>query len=186
MLLDIFKTKRKAKSSLKNLSLKERREIYKDMFFETPMHHWIASDPSLIKVFGHLIDSFDKRTMTFLETSKQVVFLHTPGTMGSALSSLEKYHVIIIYPDLVGLLKSASMTHGMSVLAHELGHIIGKHSYRNMTPLEAQIEADQYACELGYGHELQDTLLEQSESIDTRVRVSFITTYMLTNKQLEL
>lgn len=171
------------RKTAKTLTLKERRQRYKEKFFSANTHYWIVEDPALYKAFNWFLDCFDSRTLTFLENSKEVIFLHTTGSMGSALSSLEKYHVIIVYPDLKNLLKSASLTHGMSVLAHELGHIIGRHSYRAISPLEAQVEADEFACRLGFGHELQDILLDQPESTDTRVRISYITTYLLTVKQ---
>ena len=46
---------------------------------------------------------------------------------------------------------------------------------KKIDPLEAQIEADNFACHLGLGIELQEVLLEHKNSIDCRTRVSFLT-----------
>ena len=47
--------------------------------------------------------------------------------------------------------------------------------------MENQVDADTFACDMGYLEELESFLHDQSESVEKRVRLSFITTYYFAN-----
>jgi hypothetical protein len=88
-----------------------------------------------------------------------------------------------VFPELIQLLKSASAFHGIAILAHELGHIYHQHTEQKIDTLTAQIEADEFALDLGFGEELQEVLLDHAHSVDCRVRISRITSKLLTKKK---
>ena len=83
---------------------------------------------------------------------------------------------------MIKILRSASPDHGLAILAHELGHIYYQHTEFKTETLKAQIEADDFAFELGFGEKLQDVLLDHNESIDCRVRISKLTAKLITAK----
>ena len=43
--------------------------------------------------------------------------------------------------------------------------------------MEAQVDADEFACEIGYLDQIEDFLHDQPESVEKRVRLTFITNY---------
>ena len=84
---------------------------------------------------------------------KRIQFLPTNPTLASSIDTGEDSAVVLLYPDLEELLDQCEPL-GMAVLAHELGHIVKDHSAQNKALLEAQMEADHYACLLGFKKEI--------------------------------
>ena len=85
------------------------------------------------------------------------------------------------------ILRSPSIYHGIAILAHELGHIYYQHTEQKIDTLKAQIEADDFAFELGLGEELQEILLDHVHSVDCRVRISKLTSKLISERnQLHL
>ncbi|MCH9027313.1 MAG: response regulator, partial [Proteobacteria bacterium] len=71
--------------------------------------------------------------------------------------------------ELMKILKSLATNYGLALLSHELGHIIHDHSKKNISVIEAQVEADLFAAKLGFADELENFLLDQPESTEKRV-----------------
>ena len=166
-----FKSKQKT-----CVSLAGQREIYKKQFFSKKHHWWINQDNAYKKVFSLLIDSFNQSLFDYLKKQKKdILFLQASGKLACSVSTASYSHVVLVYPDLTKILKSAFFLRGIAILAHELGHLYHDHGNKNIDPLEAQIEADKFACRLGFAYELQEVLLEHKTSIDCRTRVSYLT-----------
>ena len=68
-----------------------------------------------------------------------------------------------------------------AVLAHEVGHIMLEHSENSDDPMEAQVDADTFACDMGYLDQLESFLHEQPETVEKRVRLTFLTNYYFAN-----
>ena len=141
-----------------------------DLWMENPHHQWIKNDRTIYRVFRLLADSITLKAESFFKAEK-VLFLVSDGKFSSALSKTNENHVIIIYPELFKLIKSASPLHAVAILAHELGHIFHNHSYRKLGRLEAQLEADSFANSLGLGRELIDIIWEHSNDEEGMTRI---------------
>src|SRR5690606_15071300 len=102
----------------------------------------------------------------------EVVFIPSQGQLACALSARAGSHVVLLFPDLVKLCYCAKYTSAVAIILHELGHLYFDHGSRVLDVLEAQVEADSFATRCGYGHELQEVLLDSEQSIDTKVRIS--------------
>ena len=50
--------------------------------------------------------------------------------------------------------------------------------------MEAQVDADNFACEMGYLEELESFLHEQRDSVEKRVRLTFVSSYYFTHNTL--
>ncbi|MCY4524034.1 MAG: hypothetical protein OXB84_04775 [Halobacteriovoraceae bacterium] len=175
----LFKNKKESRDSFFI-----QKKKFKKAFFDKEHHCWIKQNSAYQKAFSLLIDSFDQKTLDFLKREKEIVFLQASGKLACSLSAIAHSHIILVYPDLTKLLKSAFFLRGVAVLAHELGHLYHNHGSKDIDPLQAQIEADQFACKLGFGYELQEVLLEYKNSIDCRARVGFLTSeFLKTNSQ---
>lgn len=164
----------------KHLSLEQKRNVFKHRFFGSEFHTWILQNKYTQSSFETLIDHFTEDVLDFLRSSDQLVFVPSNGKLSCALSSLPSSHTILIFPDLAKILRSACPETGIAILAHELGHLYRGHSHRKISPLDAQIEADYFAYQLGFGHGLQDVLVDHQESIDCKVRISRLTSLLLT------
>ena len=168
---NLFKNKHKTCEKLAR-----QKEIYGKQFFSIEHHSWINRDTTYKKAFSLLLDSFNQNIFdSFKKQKKDILFLKSSGKLACSISTLSHSHVILIYPDLAKLLKSAIFLQGIAILAHELGHLYHDHGNQKIDPLQAQIEADHFACHLGFGYELQKVLLEHNHSLDCRTRVSYLT-----------
>ena len=162
-------------------SFHEKKEIFKKKFFTSIHHQWIGENLSYKKSFSFLIDSLSEDHLDFFTGKKEVLFMKSSGKLACSLGDITSYNIVIVYPDLCQLLRSALYLRGIAVLAHELGHLYHNHSKLEISPLEAQVQADHFALSLGFGHELQDVLLEHSHSLDCRTRIACLVSSLLTS-----
>ena len=163
----------------KRVSLDEWKSRLYRTLISLPANRWMGDDPPLDRALRVIVDSFNEEACTLMRGKEQIVFFPSEGVLGAAFSATDKYHVVIVYPDLLRMLKSGASTTAMAILAHELGHIAFDHSNRSLSNLEAQVEADNFAFLLGFGEELQDFLMDYGHSVDVRVRIARLTALMI-------
>ncbi len=152
-------------------------------FLNHSEHEWIKRDPTVSRLIRILCDSWTDEVYQFLANGNEILIIRAQGQLASAMSSVNKTNVVLAYPDLVSILRSASPMRGVAILAHEIGHIVKEHSKRKISNLEAQIEADKVAFEMGFGEDLELVLLEHEHSIDCRVRIAKLTQYYYASKK---
>lgn len=160
------------------------REEIKEAFLNSSHHSWINEDRYIRRAFVFLLDNLTEEAINFLHPNKnEAFFIKGNGKLGTALGARKNTHLILVYPDLIKMLTSGAPLMGVAVLAHELGHIIKGHSFKFIDPLEAQCEADQVAFEMGLGHELQEVLMDQPTTIETRTRIARLTAMIISSRQ---
>ncbi len=111
----------------------------------------------------------------FLNRRGEILILQAEGHLACAMAPVRNANVILAFPDLIQILRSASPIRGLGILAHELGHLVLNHSKRAIPAIDAQVEADEFAFNLGYGRELEQVLHEYEHSIECRVRIARLT-----------
>lgn len=168
---------------LKKTSPKTQRpkeELIKKLLSDTN-HAWLLEDKNLKRAIVSLVSALkDKHAEFFLK--HETFFIQCQAHLSCAIGKTGNHHLILVFPDLVKILRSASPDHGIAILAHELGHIYYQHTENKVETLKAQIEADDFAFELGYGEELQEILLDYADSVDCRVRISKLTAKLISQK----
>lgn len=173
-MLNFFKRKTK--------TLGHKRQEIIESFFKSPHHSWIEEDRYIKRAFHFLLDNLSEEAINFLYPNRaEAFFIKGNGRLGTALGTKKNTHLILVYPDLVKMLKSGAPLMGVAVLAHELGHIVKGHSFKVIDPLQAQCEADEFAYEMGLGHELQEVLMDEVATIETRTRIARLTSMILSN-----
>ena len=108
------------------------------------------------------------------------LFVRSNGRYACSVSSLQQ-NVIIIFPEVYRLLTKTYDGWAKAVMAHEVGHLYLDHSENSDDPMEAQVDADNFACDMGYLEELENFLHDQAESVEKRVRLTFLTNYYFAN-----
>ncbi len=169
------------KSATKNTSKTTKKE-FKKSFFSDVNHQWISEDKNTRRSVEILLDSLSEKHVQFF-LKHPTYLIPCQAHLSCAIGKTGNHHLILVFPELVQLLKSASAFHGIAILAHELGHIYHQHTEMKTETLQAQIEADQFALQLGFGEELQEVLLDHVHSIDCRVRISRLTAELLSQKK---
>ena len=151
-----------------------RKKFINDLI-AAPHHSWIQNDPIICKAFYHFFGSLPLNKITLLE-QKNVHFLLCNSHMSCAITAPANASVILIFPGLYRILNAGDPSQAFAILAHELGHIVGSHSNRNISILSAQKEADAFACSLGFSEELKSLLLLE-DSDESQLRLDSIADY---------
>lgn len=160
----------------------KRKDDFYHSFYKSPHHQWILKSKQFSRIFDVLNQSIKKNQSINeqLGDKGSIIFQLVNQNMACTVQSDKNTKVIILFSDLVQIIYSASPMRAVAVLAHELGHIYHDHGTNNksLSTLEMQIEADNFACQLGFARELHDVLTEfQDYDNDTRARITYITSF---------
>jgi hypothetical protein len=123
-------------------------------FLSLPEHGWIRQNPALLRRVAGFFSQLPAQDLDALFGSNRLLLLYSNGKMSCAFHQFQGREVVLIFPDLRRLLLSAQFGQGYAILAHEVAHVLLGHSRKKIAPLQAQLEADRYASDLGFGEEL--------------------------------
>lgn len=169
-------------SSVSDRSVRE----WQESFIASPYHEWMRENKHVTRCIELFLQSIPKPELPRLIAMKQeLVFIPTNAHYSFSLKGNEKLNIVVIFPELLKLLKSAAYHQGLAILAHELGHFICDHFNSNKLPLEAQVEADNFALSMGYGEELLALIEKENFSIEQKVRISNLTCKIIPSKYRE-
>lgn len=157
----------------------EKNELVK-FVLERAEHKWIKEHSYINAHMSDFLERLPMRVLNDIFYTKDTIFALSSGKYACAVSSLHQ-NVIIIFPELYQLLTKTFDGWAKSVLAHEVGHIFLGHTSAMDDPMEAQVDADHFACEMGYLDHLESFLNEQKESVEKRVRLTFLSKYYFSN-----
>jgi hypothetical protein len=175
-----FRHKRKEQQvgtkASKNVNKKVDKSDWINYLLAIPEHAWLHQDRYVKNHFIDFLEDLPVKTLKKMIKDVPVIFVPSSGKYSCAINC-QHYSVIMIFPELMNLLQSTAKSYYKAIMAHELGHVILQHGKNNIKVLEAQIEADRFAAKLGYINELENFLLEMPESIEKRVRLSYLTSF---------
>ncbi len=168
-------------STVKNFLRKEvtKNEII-SFILNQEEHRWIKENNYVNAHFLDFLERLPRKVLQNVFIEKMTLFVRSSGRFSCAVTSFQQ-NIIIIFPEVYNLMTKPYDAWAKAVLAHEVGHIHLNHSEKTEAPRENQVDADTFACECGYLEEIESFLHEQPESIEKRVRLSFITNYYFTN-----
>lgn len=159
----------------------QTKENFIKNFLNDRDHQWILEDQYIKRAIENLLHSMTEEHIKFFSKNKTFL-IPCQAHLSCAIGKTNNNHLILVFPELIKLLKSGSSAHGMAVLAHEFGHIFHQHTENKIETLTAQIEADKFAFDLGFGEELQEILLDHAHDVDCRVRIAKLTSALITTK----
>ncbi len=170
-----------SKITQKIFSPKITKKEFIENFFKDPNHQWINQDKNLKRAFAMLLNDLKDEHVFYFNQNK-TFFIECEGILSCAVGNTQDNFLVLVFPELKEKLKTYQFMHGLAILAHEMGHIYHRHTEKKVQTLEAQVEADEFAFKLGFGEELQEVLLDYNHNIDTKVRISRLTTLLIERK----
>jgi hypothetical protein len=149
-------------------------------FFAHPLHQWINHDRVLKRGITAFLEALNDQDRLML-TRRKRKFLLTPasGRFSCAFNGSNEYEFILVFPELIDILRSASPERGIAILLHEAGHLVRQHSERSLNQLEAQLEADRFCAHRGYGDALYDFLKDLPLTEETDLRTRYLETHLI-------
>ena len=150
-------------------------EQYVEYFYQQPFHKWIIDNKSIKRVFDLVFSVLDENSKGLMLKQNKIIVIPTNGTLACSISGLdENFNIILAFPDMIKLLKSAAPDLATAIILHEIGHIILEHAKKNISNLAAQFEADEFATKLGFGYELIKVMEDFPDSLDCMLRIELI------------
>lgn len=147
---------------------------------ELPEHGWIKENQY---IQAHMLDFLERLPAKVLNKvffEEMTIITPAQGKYACAVKSHHQY-VILVFPEVHQQLARLNDGWAKAILAHEIGHIFLDHHKGTDDIMESQVDADAFACDMGYLEELESFLHDQPESVEKRVRLSFVTTYYFGN-----
>jgi Zn-dependent protease with chaperone function len=141
-------------------------------FLRQPEHAWILRDEPFRNGLIELLCGFPLADLRHLLEKERLLILYCNRRMSCALYPYEGRSVILVFPELRRLMSSARYLEAHAVLAHELGHVFHRHAKVKISPLQAQLEADRYAWERGFGEELISVLGAEEATAESGKRIA--------------
>lgn len=155
------------------------RSHFTQYFFSLPEHAWI-NERNLNSHFENLFAHLPIGLIEAMMTQHPVVFvpsetLRSQNKAGTALSN-----TVVVFPEFQKLLRSPKRA-AVAYLAHELGFLLYELESAKVDPLMAEVGADKFVCDVGLADELEDLLLMLDETIEKRLRLTYLTINHFTN-----
>jgi len=149
------------------------RENFSFYFFSLPEHQWIIDNnirPHFEKLFLHLpvglIESMMTQSAVYFVTNDALKGVRKPGQVLG--------NTVVVFPELQKLLKTSKPA-AVAYLAHELAFLLYELEDSKSDPLMAEVGADKFVCDIGLGDALEELLLMLDETIEKRLRLTYLT-----------
>ena len=179
--MNLWPFKRRAPIALPKSVGKNRAQLMTE-FIDRPEHQWVVEDNSVLRSFKWLWESLPQEAIAQLADMSSILFVKSSGRLSGTYTQNLGIHVVLVFPDLLKMLKAADPSWGVVTLIHELGHILEGHSQAEIAPLEAQVQADAWVVKAGLGPELETFLLSLPENTEKRVRLTHLSALWAQNQ----
>ena len=157
-----------------NPTAKAQREQFKNYFFSMPEHQWF--DEFTKDHFEKIITHLPVGVLTHLMTKEPLHFV--PARDFSPEN--DRRSCIVIFPEFEKLLKSKSPA-AVAFVAQEVALLLLEAEEPQMDELTRELEADKFVADLGFTFELEELLFMLDESVEKRLRLSYLTCHHFSN-----
>lgn len=151
------------------------RKNFDHYFFTLPEHQWIIAAGAR-KHFENLFARMPAKLLENLMQKYPVIFVKSEDmrevyqySAGTVLRN-----TVVVFPEFQKLIASNKAS-AVAWLAHELAFVVYELESEHVEPLMAEIEADKFVCDLGLTFELEELLLMLDETVEKRLRLTYLT-----------
>lgn len=146
------------------------KQNFTTYFFSQPEHQWLDTDecrPHVERLIAVLPSSLVEALMTTYPVSfRRSEEATVPGHVLT--------NTVVVFPEFQRLLRSKRGS-AVAYLAHELAFVLWELEINRKDPLAAEISADKFVADLGLTFELEELLLMLDETVEKRVRLTYLT-----------
>lgn len=149
------------------------RNNFTTYFYSLPEHQWIletCNKDHFDNLFAHLPTGVLEAMMT----KYPIVFSRSEDIRMKERVGFYLNNTIVVFPEFQKLLASSKKS-AVAYLAHELAFVLLELEGVASEPIMAEVEADKFVCDLGLTFELEEFLLMMDESVEKRLRLTYVT-----------
>lgn len=151
------------------------RADFSEYFFSQPEHQWLQNN-SAHAHFKKLFELLPAGVLQALMSKYPVTFVLSQNMNRNKSYFSGLTNTIVIFPEFQKLLLTSKAS-AVAYLAHELAFILYEHEGNKNDPLMAEVEADKFVCDIGLTFELEELLLMLDETIEKRLRLTYLTAH---------
>jgi hypothetical protein len=144
-------------------------------FYSIPEHSWIIN-PQVKTHFDKLFSHLPANLLDQMMSKYLVIFVPSEQIKNQILHYQSCSSVVVIFPEFQNLLMSNKKS-AVAYLAHELAFILLELEGFKDNKLMAEVEADKFVSDLGLTFELEELLLMLDETIEKRLRLTYLTAH---------
>ena len=148
------------------------RTNFSHYFFSLPEHQWITTSTTKTH-FEELFSRLPAGVLDAMMTKYPVSFVQSQSMKNPAHKNMFG-NSIVVFPEFQKLI-AGSKRSAVAYLAHELAFVLYELESAKIDPLMAEVEADKFVCDLGLMFELEEFLLMLDETIEKRLRLTYLT-----------
>lgn len=155
------------------------RKNFSTYFFSQPEHQWILETSNRVhfdKLFAHL----PAGVLEAMMTKYPVIFIPSYKMKENQNAGMVLANTVVVFPEFQRLLMSNKKS-AVAYLAHELAFILLELEGMKGDSIMAEVEADKFVSDLGLIFELEELLLMLDETIEKRVRLTYLTIHHFTD-----
>lgn len=145
------------------------RKNFSSYFYSLPEHNWITESCNT-EHFDKLFTHLPANLLEAMMSKHPIVFIPSSQMKDRTLMA----NTIVVFPEFQELLKSQKKS-AIAYLAHELAFVLLEFEGHLGDSIMAEIEADKFVSDLGLTFELEELLLMLDETIEKRMRLTYLT-----------
>jgi hypothetical protein len=149
------------------------RENFSSYFFSLPEHQWLLA-PEIRRNFEQLFQRLPVGVLEAMSSQYPIVFVTNGVFRDKRATGLSLNNTIVVFPEFQRLLATNNGA-AVAYLAHELAFLLYELEDSKNDPLMAEVEADKFVCDIGLSNELEQLLLMLDETIEKRLRLTYLT-----------
>lgn len=149
------------------------RKNFSTYFFSLPEHQWIAetcNKAHFEKLFAHL----PAGVLEAMMTKYPVVFIPSYQMKENHRPGMVLANTIVVFPEFQRLLMTDKKA-AVAYLAHEIAFVLLELEGMKGDSIMAEVEADKFVSDLGLTFELEELLFMLDETVEKRVRLTYLT-----------
>lgn len=149
------------------------RHDFSSYFFSLPEHQWIH-DISASAQFENLFSHLPIGVLDAMMKKYPITFMTSDDFRKKNNQGMSLTNSIVVFPQFQKMLKE-NQSYSVAYLAHELAFVLYELEELKKDPLMAEVEADKFVCDIGFGEELEQFLLKLDETTEKRLRLTYLT-----------
>lgn len=157
------------------------RKKFSDYFFSQPEHAWIAQSSSR-EHFENLIEILPSGVLNALISKYPISFIPNDRLRDHSQVGHVLTNTVVVFPEFQKLLQTSKKS-AVAYIAHELAFVLYELEGGQNDSLMAEVEADKFVCDLGLTFELEEFLLMLDETIEKRLRLTYLTIHHFSKDQ---
>lgn len=148
------------------------RSTFSAYFYSLPEHQWIGENTKVH--FDRLFQHLPAGLLQAMMTEHPVVFMLSENLRAERQAGMTLNNSVVVFPEFQKLLNSSKAA-AVAYLAHELAFLLYELEEKQKDPMMAEVEADKFVCDIGLNDELEQLLLMLDETIEKRLRLTYLT-----------